>query len=654
MDAIRLEQMRSLPRRDDEIWQGALVRMSSWVTEGDSEPFRPYLPIWHAVRDDKIHCIELLRPSRRNFRALISSLLDFALDSQFGGYRPGTIQVTDAALAEHLQGVLAECGIAVQHLPKLNELDNVVAELRRENEAEAWAPPLLSDTGISIEQLRAFAEAADRYYRARPWELLTDIDPIRVEKPAAPKGMRYAVVLGAAQDPCGLGMYASNAEVERARCGQLDLQLAALWQVSYGPLHRLPVEDAELWEDHNLPVSADDAYPLALRVGPGSTFTRPNRSELAFLEGLLLTIADASEEEIDSGHWERHVPAQRRSRLFRLSIPNLIRPPSMQKWIHWGFIPDSRIMERSFLQAEQCAHQPSGAHLNEMAEVLQNRSVGRRIDSHASSPTTPKQRALDLCYQAYETFGRRRVQLARQALEIDPDCADALVLRAEQAATGGRRLDFYQRGIAAAERQLGKSCFHNDEGIFWQIPSTRTYMRARFGAAQVLEQLGDFDAAIAHYQDLLRLNPDDHQGTRYVLLPLLLSLGRDVEAAAILKRFDESTASWAYAKALLVYRLSGRSSAAATEARSAFQLNAHFPSLLEEDDRSLPLPPFYSQGSVEEAEFCLTELGDAYRNTDGAKDWLLDEVANWERESHEHQRLKRPDKKSRSRKNRKR
>ena len=531
MDAIRLEQLRVLPRRTHEVWQGALVRMSSWVTEDDSEPFRPYLPIWHAVHDDKIHCVQLLRPDERSFQSLINSLLEFALDSQFGGYRPGTIQVMDTALAEHLQGVLGDCGISVQHVPNMNELDRVVADLRRQNEEQAWAPPLLSDKGVTIEHLREFAEAAAHFYRARPWELLTEVDPIRVEKPTAPKGMKYGVVLGAGQDFYGLGMYASKSEIDRVHRGQLDIRLAALWQVSYGAMHELPVEDAELWEDHQLPVAAEDAYPIALKIGPESTFTRPTRTELAFLRGLLFTIADASEQEIDSGRWERQIRAHNRQRLFRLAIPNLLRPPSVQQWIDWGYIPDRRVAERPRVLPDRDPREFQKVRLDAATKRRRVRLSADSVDGQAELPVTAKQQAQEFCYQAYEAFGRRRVQLARRALELDADCADAYVLRAEQAGTIDAMLGFYQRGMEAAERQLGQPCFQDHAGQFWQISSTRTYMCARLGAAQVLEQLGQNDAAIEHYQELLRLNPHDNQGVRHLLLPLLLKLDRDVEAA---------------------------------------------------------------------------------------------------------------------------
>ena len=65
-------------------------------------------------------------------------------------------------------------------------------------------------------------------------------------------------------------------------------------------------------------------------------------------------------------------------------------------------------------------------------------------------------------------------------------------------------------------------------------------MRARFGLAESLTAAGRIDEAITHYQELLRLNPNDNQGVRYVLLPKLLAAGRDVEAARLLKAYDEA------------------------------------------------------------------------------------------------------------------
>ena len=102
---------------------------------------------------------------------------------------------------------------------------------------------------------------------------------------------------------------------------------------------------------------------------------------------------------------------------------------------------------------------------------------------------------------------------------------------------------------------------------------------------------------MTHYQELLRLNPGDNQGVRYILLPKLLAAGRDLEAARLLKEFDEESANWAYARALLAFRLSGRSAAADRELRTAARTNPYVPELLC-SDAPLPQPPHYAPGQL--------------------------------------------------------
>jgi len=149
-------------------------------------------------------------------------------------------------------------------------------------------------------------------------------------------------------------------------------------------------------------------------------------------------------------------------------------------------------------------------------------------------------------------------------------------------------------------------------------------MRARFGLAQVLEESGRIEEALDHYRELLRLNPGDNQGVRYLLMPRLLQLGHDAEAARLLKGSDEQSANWVYARALLAFRLSGKSSAARRELREAFRTNSHVPEFLLQDEE-LPMPEHYSPGSPEEAILCAEQLRPAFETTEGALEWLAAE-----------------------------
>jgi tetratricopeptide (TPR) repeat protein len=136
-----------------------------------------------------------------------------------------------------------------------------------------------------------------------------------------------------------------------------------------------------------------------------------------------------------------------------------------------------------------------------------------------------------------ETTGKRRLDLARRALAISPDCADAHVLLAEATEDPHEARRLYEQGVQAGERALGPEMFERDAGHFWGILETRPYMRARQGLAEVLWHLGERQAAIAHLQDMLRLNPKDNQGLRYTLANWLLAVGDDAALGRLLAQY---------------------------------------------------------------------------------------------------------------------
>ena len=307
-----------------------------------------------------------------------------------------------------------------------------------------------------------------------------------------------------------------------------------------------------------------------------------------------------------------------------LAIPDLLKPPSPQDWIKRGFSPDRRAHERMFADMDRYFREHPPADMDEMNTVLQGLFSGRKVDDLVTQPETPLERSQELCCQAFATHGRRRVQLARQALEICPDCADAYVILAEQAGTLESEFHYYAKGVAAGERSLSPETFKQDVGHFWGISATRPYMRARLGLSQALGQSGRIEEAVEHYRDLLRLNPNDNQGVRYLLMPRLMELGRDAKAARLLKEFQEESANWAYARALLAFRLSGKSTAARRELREALRTNSHVPEFLLEEG-TLPMPEHYSPGSPEEAVICAEELHPAFVRTEGAIEWLAAE-----------------------------
>ncbi len=233
-----------------------------------------------------------------------------------------------------------------------------------------------------------------------------------------------------------------------------------------------------------------------------------------------------------------------------------------------------------------------------------------------------------MAYRAFESRGRRRVQLARKALELSSDCADAYVILAERTGDVAQALDLYVQGVAAGERALRPRIFAENADRFWSLITTRPYMRARFGLAQCLEELGREDEAIGHYRKLLRLNPNDNQGVRYSLLTALFTLGLDDEAGALLQQFkDEPTAMWLYGRTLWTFRREGDSPAARTSLRRALGANRRVPKYLTGKEE-LPHadPSSYALRSEEEAVICARALSVVWQVTPGAVEWLRTET----------------------------
>jgi tetratricopeptide (TPR) repeat protein len=238
----------------------------------------------------------------------------------------------------------------------------------------------------------------------------------------------------------------------------------------------------------------------------------------------------------------------------------------------------------------------------------------------------PIEAAQEIMWDAWEAGTRkRRVALAKKALEISPLCADAYVLLAQEtASTPEEAAGLYRQGVEAGEKSLGKAAFRDDVGLFWGILETRPYMRARHGLAIALWQLGKRDEAMAHYRDMLRLNPNDNQGIRYILLDCLLELGRDEEAAKLMKRYkDDGSAHWAWAGALLLFRREGDNPASRKALVRAVKTNSHVAAYLL-GRKKLPraLPALVSMGGEDEAIAYVHDSAAPWAASPGILAWL--------------------------------
>jgi tetratricopeptide (TPR) repeat protein len=252
------------------------------------------------------------------------------------------------------------------------------------------------------------------------------------------------------------------------------------------------------------------------------------------------------------------------------------------------------------------------------------RDVARSFHGSAGDET-PLDRAQSLMYRAFdEPSDERRVELAREALAISPDCADAYGLLADQSRNRKEELRLWEQAVAAGERALGPKGFEEAAGHFWGVLETRPYMRARMGLALALWTAGRRDEAIAHLQEMLRLNPNDNQGVRYTLAGFLLSQDRDDDLGRLLEQYsEEGSADWAYTRALFAFRRQGDSIEARRLLKAAIKRNEHVPAYVT--GRKFPPnspPGMYSPGDESEALNYLGNFLAGWKSTPGAVAWM--------------------------------
>lgn len=632
-------RFKQLPQRSGEVWQGGLVRLPAWIdhpTDPDGEPSRPVGALWVSLRTGLIHLALPHEGIPASPELALSALLEFGLKGSKGlEGRPSRVEVQDAVLRDALSEPLSRLATAIALVADMPAVRETLCNLETEAGGGRRLPGALEAPEVTPDRLQAFADAAARFYEARLWDHLTDEDLLAVEGPREARGMTHVSVLGNGGQEFGLAFFESRKAFERF------LGLAAdprrhtdrAYGVTFGPIDELPFADADAWEDYELPVAGKRAYPLAADLRGDGSIRRPDASELIYVEALLRTLAETTEDELDTGRWHRCVQTFDGPVALTLTLPYLLEAEAGQPSKAPRFATMPRVAERSSVRISRLLESRSSASLEEVNEELDRAREQGLFDAppeaSAGRGLTPLERAQELAYDAMEAEGRLQIKRARQALALSPDCADAWVILGDSASTPEVALERYERGVEAGVRAIGPERFAARAGEFWGHLDTRPYMRARLALAQTLRSLGRDEEALEHYRELLRLNPNDNQGVRYLLVAARLELNQNDEAGALLDQYDgDIQALWLYARALWRFRTEGdtaRARAALDEARRA---NAHVVKyLLSPESIPLDRPPHFALGSKDEGAYIAEALGDAFETTAGAVLWLLSQTS---------------------------
>ncbi|MFC0211677.1 SEC-C metal-binding domain-containing protein [Paenibacillus chartarius] len=243
----------------------------------------------------------------------------------------------------------------------------------------------------------------------------------------------------------------------------------------------------------------------------------------------------------------------------------------------------------------------------------------------AGARNPQREPAMRLIEQARtETTPNRRIELARQAIELYPDAYNLL---AEHAQAPEQILEQFRRGLVAGERDLGAAYIEENRGHFWGLIETRPYMRAKAGYAEACLYLGRYKEAARHYEDLLELNPNDNQGVRDMLAAAYLELKQYDKAADLLERFGEDTASVRYDRLLIEYGRCGVSGKLPELLREAKRSNPHvIPYLTGKKQAPSSLPESYRPGEDSEAQDYIVTRLNTWRKHAPLVQWVADQA----------------------------
>ena len=508
-------------RSKGEAWQLGWYRSPYWVAEEEGgRPFQPCVLVCLSLRTGRSQSSVPGpgEPGPEAFRELVMQT------ARAWRLRPERIEVTDARVAEELRGVLSAGKVAVELRSDLPEL-RALQEERVRSLRSVLPPAALDAPGVTVERMAAFAGAAARFAAAAPWRHLHPDDILLLEADGLPLELSEAQVFGPPLVP-GIQFLRQEAgevptdlfpEEEEPDWDDEDWEEDdwfyedGLWRVIFVPPSDLPPEDVEIWLEHGLPLARSWDYPLAVRRFDERA-ERPDARFLRWFEAVLDALASTTEEEMDTGRWEKEVITSGGPVRLVLTLPDVLLPPYADS------LP------------------PEGG--DEVPEEM-------RL-------------AFELAIEAFGSFGRRQIHLARRAVALWPDCFEAWHILARRALDRETARDLYAEAVAAGERLLPGIELREKPLDEEELRSVLPYFWARSGLASTLWELGAREEALGHFRWLLAMAPDDRESA-WLLAHALLVLGRDEEAEELLKHYADGGLDWLYVQALLTFRREGDS-----------------------------------------------------------------------------------------------
>jgi len=240
--------------------------------------------------------------------------------------------------------------------------------------------------------------------------------------------------------------------------------------------------------------------------------------------------------------------------------------------------------------------------------------------------TDKKGRSQDLVYKAYEQSVTKGKKLVKQALELDPNNADAYNYLASIEKDIDKAILMFKKAIKAGEKTLGKKFLKEEKGYFWGMLETRPYMRAKAGLADCLYAKKEVDKAIEIYEEMLELNPNDNQGIRYLLSTLLLGKNDLTKFKLFIENSEEEDcAVWNYNNALCHFKKYRQTAKSDKELLKAYKSNEYVIDYML-GIKKMPdeQPQYIGRGDENEAISYVNGAWSIWDKTPEALDWIYE------------------------------
>ncbi len=206
----------------------------------------------------------------------------------------------------------------------------------------------------------------------------------------------------------------------------------------------------------------------------------------------------------------------------------------------------------------------------------------------------------------------------RRADDLDEIVEEALSQRSPE-----KTRQMLEKAVKNGEEQLAEA-FQDHVGHFWLLSETRPYMRARLQLVHFLLAQGEHETAISHMQEMLRLNPDDNQGVRWLLLEWYCNMNWLDKAMQLLDEYPaEDTPFMILTRVCLDFQLTGPSEVLETMLQDQLESNPHIaPKLLDQEEVSPFAVKSFIVGDEDEADAYCQSFRSLWKATPGALPWL--------------------------------